>query len=204
MRTRQLFLKPDENRNPDKLIVRSNENGIRKKKVKPPAKVNGQTHFRGRKGEGSGYPKKILIVDNSESILLLYSLELADEGYRVFTAKCDARILLEINQTSPDLIVLEQKPWDENWQDLFYHIHNTYRHIPIVLCSAVPGLGENSKPLLSEFTVVRSSDLSELKRKVKAALEMKLDCWKKILPREGQYLGRSIMVALMMIFITAL
>jgi DNA-binding response OmpR family regulator len=109
-------------------------------------------------------------VDDSEAIQMLYSLELADEGYEVFTSKCNAQVFHRIEQKNPDLIVLDHKPDKHNGRNLLQDIRSAWCDIPVILCMACPVLDLDKKSYACEYAVVKSSDLSELKHKVKMAL----------------------------------
>lgn len=114
---------------------------------------------------------KILVVDDSESIQKLYSLELADEGYQVFASKCNAQVFDRIEEKNPDLIILDDKPGAYNARNLLQDIRSTWRDVPVILCMAFPdvNLEEQSQPY--RYAVIKRSDLSELKHKVRTALE---------------------------------
>ena len=113
---------------------------------------------------------KILVVDDSESIQMLYSLEFADEGYEVVASKCDTGVFGHIEQKEPDVIILDVKPGAYNGRNLLQDIRSACCDIPVILCMAFPGFNLDQKPHASEYSVVKSSDLSELKHKVKIAL----------------------------------
>lgn len=124
--------------------------------------------------------KRILVLDSSESILLLYAVELADAGYEVFTGMCDEGVFDRIEQTSPDLIVCDQKPWEEHREGLVGQIRNRYRDIPLVLCTVLPDLNSSWKADLSVYSIAKSSDLTELKNTVATALDSKLESGQEI------------------------
>lgn len=117
---------------------------------------------------------KILIVDDEEHIRFLYSEELADEGYEVATADSGFQLLERIEKEKPDLVVLDIKMVDYNGLDLLQDIRNKYYDLPVILCTAYDTFKEDMKSIAADFYVIKSFDLTELKNKIKMALETKL------------------------------
>ncbi|MFH1035860.1 MAG: response regulator [Pseudomonadota bacterium] len=114
---------------------------------------------------------KILIVDDEEHIRFLYSEELADEGYEVVTADSGFQLLERIEAEKPDLIILDIKMVDYNGLDLLQDIRNKYYDLPVILCTAYDTFKEDMKSIAADFYVIKSFDLTELKNKIKMALE---------------------------------
>jgi len=114
---------------------------------------------------------KILIVDDEEAIQLLYSEELTEEGYDVVTSGQVTRLMELITQKRPDLIVLDIKLGKYDGLDLLQDIRNTWNNLPIILCTAYPSFKYDLKSIAAGYYVVKSSDLRELKLKIKMALE---------------------------------
>ena len=117
---------------------------------------------------------KILIVDDEEHIRMLYQVELEDEGYDVITAS-DGNMLIErIEKEHPDLIILDIKMAGYNGLDLLQDIRNKFYNLPVVLCSAYDSFKKNVKSIAADFYVVKSSDLTQLKKVIVRALESTL------------------------------
>ncbi|MFZ5585342.1 MAG: response regulator [Thermodesulfobacteriota bacterium] len=114
---------------------------------------------------------KILIVDDEEHIRFLYSEELTDEGYEVVTADSGYQLLERIEKEKPDLIILDIKMVDYNGLDLLQDIRNKYYDLPVILCTAYDTFKEDMKSIAADFYVIKSFDLTELKNKIKMALE---------------------------------
>ena len=117
---------------------------------------------------------KILIVDDEEHIRFLYSEELTDEGYEVTTADSGYQLLERIEKEKPDLVVLDIKMVDYNGLDLLQDIRNKYYDLPVILCTAYDTFKEDMKSIAADFYVIKSFDLTELKNKIKMALDTKL------------------------------
>jgi len=114
---------------------------------------------------------RILIVDDEKAIQLLYADELTEEGYEVITTGDGSGTLELIEQKRPDLVVLDIKLGENDGLDLLQDIRNTYYDLPVVMCTAYPDFKYDLKSIAADYYVVKSSDLRELKEKVKMAFE---------------------------------
>ena len=117
---------------------------------------------------------KILIVDDEEHIRFLYSEELTEAGYEVITADSGYRLLEIIDKEQPDLVVLDIKMVDYNGLDLLQDIRNKFIDLPVILCTAYDTFKEDMKSIAADFYVIKSFDLTELKTRIKSALEKNL------------------------------
>ena len=114
---------------------------------------------------------KILIVDDDELIQILYADELTEEGYDVITTGDGVGLLGLIEEAQPDLVVLDIRLGETNGLDLLQDIRNTYYELPVILCSAYSAFKYDLKSIAADYFVVKSSDFSELKVKIKMALQ---------------------------------
>jgi len=114
---------------------------------------------------------KILVVDDEKSIQMLYADELTKEGYDVISSGDGSRLLELIEEESPDLIVLDIRLGEFNGLDLLQDIRNTNYNLPVILCTAYSAFKYDIKSIAADYYVVKSSDLDELKHKIKTALE---------------------------------
>jgi two-component system, response regulator, stage 0 sporulation protein F len=114
---------------------------------------------------------KILIVDDEEHIRFLYSEELTEAGYEVITADSGHLLLERIDDEKPDLVVLDIKMVDYNGLDLLQDIRNQFAELPVILCTAYDTFKEDMKSIAADFYVIKSFDLTELKARIKSALE---------------------------------
>ena len=115
--------------------------------------------------------KKILIVDDEEVIRMLYGEELEEEGYRVVTAGSGHGLMEMIEREKPDLVILDIKMAEHDGLDLLQEIRKRFYNIPVILCSAYSSFKGDLKSIAADYYVVKSADLSELKQKIKMALE---------------------------------
>lgn len=114
---------------------------------------------------------KLLIVDDDVPIQILYADELTEEDYDVITTGDGLGLLGLIEEAQPDLVVLDIRLGESNGLDLLQDIRNTYYELPVILSSAYPAFKYDMKSIAADYFVVKSSDLSELKVKIKMALE---------------------------------
>ncbi|UCE35648.1 MAG: response regulator [Deltaproteobacteria bacterium] len=114
---------------------------------------------------------KILVVDDEEHIRLLYSEELTEAGYEVITAADGYKLTERIEKEQPDLVILDIKMIDYNGLDLLQEIRNKFYDLPVILCTAYDTFKEDIKSIAADFYVIKSFDLTELKKKISKALE---------------------------------
>jgi len=117
---------------------------------------------------------KILVVDDEEHIRLLYSEELKEAGYEVITAESGYKLLEKIEEGKPDLVILDIKMVDYNGLDILQDIRNRFYDLPVILSTAYDTFKEDMKSIAADFYVVKSYDLTELKKKIAMALETRL------------------------------
>ena len=115
--------------------------------------------------------KKILIVDDEEVIRMLYGEELEDEGYDVITTGTGQGLVVLVGLEKPDLIILDIKMAEHDGLDLLQDIRKEFYNVPVILCSAYSSYKGDLKSIAADYYVVKSADLSELKRKISMALE---------------------------------
>lgn len=117
---------------------------------------------------------KILIVDDEKHIRALYAEELEEEGYEVAVASDGKDILLRLEQERPDVVVLDIKMVDCSGLDVLLEIRNRFYNLPVILCSAYGTYKVDVKSIAADAYVVKSSDLTELKKKIAQALETRV------------------------------
>jgi len=116
---------------------------------------------------------RILVVDDESSIRLLYSHELADDGYEVVTAATAAEAVEKLHKEEFDLILLDIKLKNESGLDLLQRIVKERHNLPVILCTAYSCYKDDFSAWLAEGYVVKSSDLTELKAEIKRVLDKK-------------------------------
>jgi two-component system response regulator (stage 0 sporulation protein F) len=111
--------------------------------------------------------KTILVVDDDEAIRTLLKEELVDEGYKVIIAT-DARDALRIVEEEPlDLVILDIRMPGMDGLEALPRILGLKEGLPVILNTAYTQYQESFMSWAADAYVVKSSDLTELKGKVK-------------------------------------
>ena len=114
--------------------------------------------------------KKILVVDDEESIRFLYKEELEEEGYIVECAKNGEEALEIIPVFKPDLISLDIKMPVMDGIEALKRIRETERQLPIILCSAYGEYKQDLTTWASDAYVVKCADLTNFKSMIRKLL----------------------------------
>jgi CheY-like chemotaxis protein len=114
--------------------------------------------------------KKILLVDDEDSIHLLYREELEEEGYEVHSALSGEEALEKLKIISPDLVILDINMPGINGIDALRQIKEKNPHLPVILSSAYQEFKQDLATWASDEYIVKSSNLNELKAAVKKYL----------------------------------
>ena len=114
--------------------------------------------------------KKILLVDDEESIHLLYREELEEEGYEVHSALSGEEALEKLNIVSPDLVILDINMPGMNGIDVLRRLKEINQELPVILSSAYQEFKQDLASWASDDYIVKSSNLEELKNAVRRHL----------------------------------
>jgi DNA-binding response OmpR family regulator len=116
--------------------------------------------------------KKILLVDDEESIHLLYREELEEQGYAVHSALSGEEALDELNIVAPDLVILDINMPGMNGIDVLRRIKEVHPDMPVILSSAYQEFKQDLASWASDDYIVKSSNLNELLAAVKRHLPL--------------------------------
>ncbi|MDR3641916.1 MAG: response regulator [Humidesulfovibrio sp.] len=117
---------------------------------------------------------KILVVDDEKHIRMLYQEELEDEGYEVATSNGEEPILELLSREEPQVVILDIRLGPErSGLDLLQIIRARNAQVPVILSTAYDSFQHDLKSIAADYYVVKSVDLSELKGKVRQALQRK-------------------------------
>jgi len=115
---------------------------------------------------------KVLVVDDEKHIRMLYREELETEGYEVVTSDGSGDIMEVLRREKPELVVLDIKLGiDRTGLDLLQDIRGENRNLPVILSTAYDSFQHDLKSIAADYYVVKSVDLSELKTRVRMALD---------------------------------
>ncbi len=115
--------------------------------------------------------KKILVVEDEEGLRLLYKEELEAEGYEVLTAQNGREAIQQLEEGKPDLIILDIVMPVMDGIEALGRIVGKERKIPIILNTSYPGYRQDFMSWAADAYVTKSTDLGELKDKVREFLE---------------------------------
>jgi DNA-binding response OmpR family regulator len=122
------------------------------------------------KEEAMSQPK-ILVVDDEKHIRMLYREELEADGYVVATSDGEEDILDVIARENPTIVILDIKLGvNRSGLDLLQEIRTKDQQIPVILSTAYDSFQHDLKSIAADYYVVKSVDLTELKDKVRMAL----------------------------------
>ena len=115
--------------------------------------------------------ERILLVEDEESLRLLYEEELRAEGYEVFSAPNGKEALRQLEAVRPDLIILDIVMPVMDGMEALGRILRRERSIPIILHTSYPGYREDFMSWAADAYVAKSPDLRELKRTIQELLK---------------------------------
>ena len=111
--------------------------------------------------------KTILVVDDDEAIRTLLQEELEDEGYKVLIAT-NARDALKMVAAEPlDLVVLDVRMPGMDGLEALPRILGIKEGLPVIMNTAYSQYQDSFMSWAADAYVVKSSDLTELKEKIK-------------------------------------
>jgi len=115
--------------------------------------------------------KTLLVVDDEKNLRKLYQDELAEEGYQVLVAGDGKEALNTIKQNKIDLAILDIKMQGANGIETLRQIMEFDRKIKVVLNSAYSTYKSDFTTWSADAYLIKSSNLDELKSKVKELLK---------------------------------
>ncbi|MCL2760429.1 MAG: response regulator [Desulfuromonadales bacterium] len=124
--------------------------------------------------------ERIIVVDDESSIRLLYSQELADEGYIVDTSATIAEAVGLLGKNSYDVVILDIKLKNESGLDLLQKIVKEKNNMLVILSTAFSCYKDDFSAWLADSYIVKSGDLKELKDEIKRLLESRKEKTKKV------------------------
>jgi DNA-binding response OmpR family regulator len=115
--------------------------------------------------------KKLLLVDDDEGLRELYEEELEEEGYEILTAKNGKEALQKLEKGRPDLVVLDIVMPKMDGMEALGRIIGKDKTIPIILHTSHPGYQEEFMSWAADAYILKSTNLAELKEKIRELLE---------------------------------
>ena len=116
---------------------------------------------------------KILVVDDEVNQALLYEQELSDEGYDVDLAHSGEEAVEQLKKNRYDLVVLDIGMPEMDGLEVLERMLGIDKNLSVILNTAYPSYKDNFMSWAADAYVVKSSDLTELKGKIKESLAKK-------------------------------
>ena len=137
-----------------------------------PSRGAGKTiAFRLKITDNRAMKKKILIAEDDDSLRLLYEEELKAEGYEILSARNGREAIQLLEETRPDLVLLDIVMPVMDGMEALGRILRKDRGIPIILNTSYSAYREDFMSWAADAYVTKSSDLTELKTKIRDLLE---------------------------------
>ena len=111
--------------------------------------------------------KTILVVDDDEAIRTLLQEELEDEGYKVLIATNARDALKMVASEALDLVILDIRMPGMDGLEALPRILGIKEGLPVIMNTAYSQYQDSFMSWAADAYVVKSSDLTELKEKVK-------------------------------------
>lgn len=112
--------------------------------------------------------KKILIFDDDKSILDVFAIIFAENGYEVEISETSHDIIERVSGFLPDLILMDN--WIPNIGGIkaikLLKKYKEFTHIPILYISANSDIVSLAKKAMADDYIAKPFDLTDLERKV--------------------------------------
>ncbi|GBD93535.1 sporulation initiation phosphotransferase F [bacterium BMS3Abin05] len=116
---------------------------------------------------------RILIVEDEESLRLLYQEELEQEGYEVTVVESGEEAIKILEEDSIDLVVLDIRLTGMNGLEALEEMLLKNRNLKVIINTAYANYKDDFSSWLADAYLIKSSDLAELKETIKNLLETK-------------------------------
>lgn len=110
-------------------------------------------------------------MEDEKNQALLYKNELTAEGYNVFVARDVREAITATKLNPPDLVVLGINMPGMGGIEAMGKILEENNRVPIIINTAYSSFKDNFMTWLADAYIVKSADLSELKKTIKELLE---------------------------------
>ncbi len=115
----------------------------------------------------------ILLVEDDKNQRLLYEQELRYDGYEVVTATDGKEALEKVQEQLPDIVIMDINMPKMDGIEAMGRILSTNKTIPVIINTAYSNYKDSFMSWAADAYIVKSSDLSELKVKIKEVLANK-------------------------------
>lgn len=112
----------------------------------------------------------ILLVEDDKNQRLLYEQELSNDGYEVVTATNGKEAVEKVQKQLPDIIVMDINMPKMDGIEAMGRILGANKKVPVIINTAYSNYKDSFMSWAADAYIVKSSDLSELKAKIKQVL----------------------------------
>jgi len=112
----------------------------------------------------------ILLVEDDKNQSLLYEQELRQEGYEIITAFNGKEALEKVQEQLPDIIIMDINMPKMDGIEAMGRILSNNKNVPVIINTAYSNYKDSFMSWAADAYVVKSSDLSEIKSKIKEVL----------------------------------
>jgi len=114
---------------------------------------------------------KILLVEDEESVALLYTQALQDEGHSVICAQDGRKAILLAREERPDLVIMDiNLPEKMDGLESMSRILEQNKNIPVIINTGYSEYKDKFMSWAAEAYVLKSADLGPLMEAVQGAL----------------------------------
>ena len=115
----------------------------------------------------------ILLVEDDKNQRLLYEQELRQEGYEILAAIDGKDALEKAQEQLPDIVIMDINMPKMDGIEAMGRILSKNKEIPVIINTAYSNYKDSFMSWAADAYVVKSSDLSVLKNKIKEVLANK-------------------------------
>ena len=112
----------------------------------------------------------ILLVEDDKNQRLLYEQELRYDGYEVVTATDGKEAIEKFQEQLPDIVIMDINMPKMDGIEAMGRILSANKEVPVIINTAYSNYKDSFMSWAADAYIVKSSDLSELKGKIKEVL----------------------------------
>jgi len=114
----------------------------------------------------------ILLIEDEESLGLLYQLELEEEGYDVTLARDAGEVVLQTSRRMPDLLIVDiGLAHGPDGLEVMSRLLDRQPELPVIINTAYSHHRDSVASWQADAYLIKSSDLTELKQTVARVLK---------------------------------
>jgi len=114
--------------------------------------------------------KKLLLIEDEANLRILYTEELKKEGYDVVCAENGMEAIKILEGTVVDLVITDIRMPQMNGLEALSNILGLRKGVPVIIYTSYPQYKTDFMSWAADAYLIKSSDLSELKAKIKELL----------------------------------